>query len=242
MTALLRLAAFLDRPGARERVDETWPCPGKPNVRLAHSALAVLTDAAWATAAVGLIEAVGERDCDCADGARLVGQGYFDKGSEVYAHERCNACKGTGKIRSPHLLLRAVLGVAKRCAQEHYAGCASYCVARPCGEQRRIIEALDACAAYLDDPSAERLEAWYRAWASAHGDNPTQWLPVPKSKTDRVGAAHRLNAARALLPLPAVEEAAWEGMTVECERCNGIGGFMGVECSLCDALGRVVRT
>jgi len=184
-----------------------------------------LPDPEWSRLLVALTEELGERECvQCGGSGEPCG--FSNPRGEF------GPCEGTGKIRDPLLLLRGVLAVAWAVFNAEKARCP------------KALGPLLTCAAYLADPTPERLEAWREAWS--FGAVGIDWLPAsdPVCGSRLHQRRDELTAALALLPRDAVAKAWWEGVTEPCFACNHTC-YEGHVCSPCPdgcVSGRAVRT
>lgn len=94
------------------------------------------------------------------------------------------------KRYGPHVLLRAALAAGRAV---HFGSVVFECGVADCN----ICRALDACAAWLECPTAENREAWRLAWVitGGNGGGPGQWIPSPESRGELLLMKIR-NAAR----------------------------------------------
>jgi len=133
------------------------------------------------------------------------GSGQFCwNGMEVEESEECRNCGGTGQVAHDTPADRYLLVVAADAAGRavHRIGEGHYGVSRSVYRWREAWRAFDACAAWLEEPSPERL----REWLLANVGNLPQWIVASLSDTPSVIIA--LQAAARILTTARVREIA----------------------------------
>lgn len=168
-SAHTRLRAYCGDPEAREStpwihcdLDESVTVSDEGTLLVPHK----LAD--WITGLIPLIVADAVRECES----------YH----EVQLADLCQRCNGTFKITDEDAVLRVCLAVAWECLDAQDAQDAP-------DLGGRIKKALDACQAYLADPTYERRYAWEKYWLQCSEN----WVPGPSCSNGRLALG--LNAA-----------------------------------------------